>query len=75
MRYKVPALIVLSFTLATAEIFKFPLPNGFPNITSAQALQAVEHQAGGPIPSSLEEESRIGHKFIHFIQAFGTTAT
>jgi hypothetical protein len=52
MRYKFPALIGLSFTLATAEIFKFPLPNGFPNITSAQALQAVEHQAGGPIPSS-----------------------
>jgi len=41
-------------TIAAAEVFKFPLPNGFPNITSDSTIQAIEHQAGGPLPTPAE---------------------
>ena len=38
-------------TVATAEVFKFPLANGFPDVSDS-GIQALAQIAGGPIPQS-----------------------
>ena len=43
-----------------AEVFKFPLPNGFPNIQPGPVLTAIEYQAGGPLPAAGTSDSELG---------------
>ena len=52
MRFFSTFLVAVLTIVAAAEVFKFPLPNGFPNVTSGSAMQEIEHQAGGSLPVS-----------------------
>ena len=49
--------------------FRFPLSNGFPNITSNAAYAAIEKQAGGPLPNSSSKTSKLSETSAHALSA------
>jgi hypothetical protein len=57
------------------QVFSFPLPNGFPNVTDKNDIAAIEQQArgtlaNGPLPSNISDLSAVVWSLIAFNEIF-----